>query len=151
MHRGLEELITQRTPFRLLNNETVQIAIDGHHLNLCGLGDLWSGHFQPSQAFQNYDKEAPGIICCHNPDSIDHLDGYPGEIVLCGHTHGGQVNLPLLRNRFLGISNPHLYRGHHQVHGRHLYINRGVGAVFKFRWFASPELLELTLRREPDE
>ena len=135
------------TPFCLLENQTEQIKIGQSFLNISGLGDLWAGNFDPAKAFHGYDDRYPGIICSHNPDTCPDLHDYPGDAILCGHTHGGQVNLPFLRKKFLGLKNKQYRRGRFQMGNKMLYINRGVGAVFKFRWFSAPELAVITLKR----
>ena len=105
------------------------------------------GRFHPEVAFQSYDSDFPGIILTHNPDSISLLQGYPGEVVLCGHTHGGQVNLPGLSEKFTLLENQKLKKGFWKVGDKLVYINRGLGSVMNFRWFSRPELSLFTLRR----
>lgn len=144
LHQELCELLG-RTPFRLLNNETISVTIGQSQLNLCGLGDLWSGHFSPEKAFANYQVGTPGIILSHNPDTIPHLTSFPGDLILCGHTHGAQVNIPWLRHRILEMKHPHLYRGLFKLDDKWAYVNRGVGSTVSFRWFSRPELTLITL------
>jgi len=135
------------TSFQVLDNETKQIQIGEDRLNICGLGDYMLGRHCPEIAFEHYDERYPGIILCHNPDAAMHLEGYPGEIVLSGHTHGAQVYLPWMWKKFITLENPHLLRGLQEVKGKKIYINRGLGGVLPFRWFSVPEVLLLTLEK----
>lgn len=137
--------LLQQTPFELLHNKTKLLHINGSCLNLCGLGEHMLGRCDPEQAFQNYDRSFQGIILAHNPDSIPSLKHYPGDLILCGHTHGGQVNLPGLYRKFMVLENMHLKRGLKRLDNKWIYINRGVGAVMPFRWFSMPEVLMLTM------
>jgi len=142
-----EELVDllKKTPFKLLHNESITIDIGQSKLNVCGLGEYMLDKMKPDKGFVNYDSDYPGIILVHNPDSIPHLKNYPGDVILCGHTHGGQINLPFLSNRFVLIENIDLKKGLIKHNDRWVYINRGLGGVLNFRWFCKPELLLLEL------
>lgn len=145
MHQPLIDLL-QETPFILLHNESRLVPIKKSAINLCGLGDYMLGKTLPEIAFRNYDHQFPGIVLTHNPDSIKNLKGYPGDLILSGHTHGGQMDVPLFRNRFFVMEDLKLKKGLCSVDGRWVYVNRGLGGVTPLRWFASPELLLMTLR-----
>lgn len=144
LNENLVQLLKQ-TPFELLHNSTKVIPIRGSFLNICGLGEYMLGRSDPTTAFKEYDPQYPGIIITHNPDSIPNLNGFPGDIVLCGHSHGGQVNLLGMGRRLAIQENMDLISGLKRVDGRCVYINRGVGSVMPFRWFAPPEILVVTL------
>lgn len=143
-HSKLVELIN-KTPFQLLENTTTLIKIKNSHLNLCGLGEYILGKTAPKKAFENYEAIYPGIILLHNPDGIPLLKRYPGEIILCGHTHGGQVNLPWMWKKFTLLENPEFKRGLLRYEDRWVYVNRGISALMPFRWFSLPEILVLEL------
>lgn len=143
-HPDLEKLL-QNTPFKLLKNETVQVPIKDTYLNISGFEEYVTGHCQFESTKKNYNENYPGIILVHNPDAVPSLINFPGDIFLCGHTHGGQVNLPWLWKKFTLMENPSLKRGLVHFKNRWVYINRGVGSVIQFRWFAIPEILLLTL------
>lgn len=145
-HTELIELLA-KTPFKLLHNMTVPIFIKNKVLNICGLGEYMLGRFHPKEAFQNYDVNCPGIILLHNPDAVPYLKNYPGEIVLCGHTHGGQVNLPWMWKKFTLLENPQFKKGLLKIDDKWMYVNRGIGSILPFRWFSPPELLLLTLEK----
>lgn len=137
--------LLKKTPFKLLNNENSLIPIGNSYLNICGLGEHMLGQCRPELAFKQYHPQYPGIILTHNPDSIPSLQNYPGDIILCGHTHGGQINLPGLCKKFMLLENMKFKRGLHSFFDKKVYINRGIGSVMKFRWFAMPEILLLNL------
>lgn len=137
--------LLQKTPFKILDNSHRKIKVKESYLNICGLGEYTLGKMDPEKTFQGYDKGFPGLILLHNPDGLPLLQDYPGEIVLCGHTHGGQVNLPWMWRKFTLMENERFKRGLIHDEGRCIYVNRGIGSCFSFRWFAIPELLVLTL------
>ncbi|MBS0272795.1 MAG: UDP-2,3-diacylglucosamine diphosphatase LpxG [Proteobacteria bacterium] len=146
LHAELMALLKQ-TPFQILNNATKQIAYKGQRVNICGLGEYSLGRFNPEIAFKEYDERYPGIILSHNPDALEILKHYPGEIILSGHTHGGQVNLPIFWKRFTRIAHLQFKHGLKVIDKKWAYINRGISSVMKFRWFAAPELTLLTLQK----
>lgn len=147
VHDELMQLL-KKAHVSLLHNETVHIGKSHSWINLTGLGDLMACQCNPNVAFRNYDMHAPGIVLSHNPDSFSSLQAYPGNLYLFGHTHGGQVNLPYIWQRITDLKNKALKRGLFHINDRYLYVNRGLGATFPFRWFSPPELAVLTLVRK---
>ena len=147
LHEELIVLIA-KTSFKLLNNETIQIDYKGTKFNLTGLGEYVFGQSKPTEAYKNYNKRYPGIILAHNPDAVPFLKDYPGNLILSGHTHGYQLNLPWMRDKFCVTENRDLVRGLIHYDKKWVYVNRGVGAVLPFRWFSLPEITLFTLRSE---
>lgn len=143
-HVGLLKLL-EETPFKVLDNSTYLIPIKKAQLNLCGLGEYTLGQCKPEEAFKAYDRKCLGIILSHNPDSLSLLEKFPGELILSGHTHGGQVNLPWMWKKFTLLENPLLKRGLVHLNKKWIYINRGIGSVMPFRWFSLPEITLITL------
>lgn len=133
---------------QLMENGCTQIHINGSVLNIVGLGDYWAGKCLPKQAFEHYDKSGPGIVLAHNPDSLRYLHDYPGALILSGHTHGGQVNIPFLSRAFLSLEDKRYKRGLHQANEKFLYVSRGVHGHDPFRWFAAPQITSITLTGE---
>lgn len=143
-HPKLLELI-ENSNVKLLNNETFPI---NQLINICGLGEHMTGQCDTKKALQNYNPNLPGIILCHNPDSLPAVSKMPGDVVLCGHTHGAQVNLPFIRHRLMLQEHPKWTRGIHTINDKWVYINRGLGSTMPFRWFSPPEMMVLTLKSE---
>lgn len=138
----------EKAGFTVLHNKTVQIGKNNHLINLTGLGDVMANQCLTNKAFVNYNINFPGIVLSHNPDSYSLVENYPGDLFLFGHTHGGQVNLPYIWKRVTPLKNKALKSGLFQRKDRFLYVNRGLGATFPFRWFAPPEITLFTLVRE---
>lgn len=141
--RELAEAL-KSTPFRLLHNQTH--FLKKAHLNITGLGEYMTGHFKPEIAFKGYQSQAPGIVLVHNPDATPHLRQYPGQLILSGHTHGGQVNLPWVWKKLTLMENPQFKEGVFDLGDKTLFVSRGVGSVQPFRWYAPPEWVLLRLR-----
>ena len=145
-HQELNSLLKE-TPFQLLHNQTVQIQVGSSALNLTGLGDHSLGRSLPNTAFKGYNPKYPGIVLSHNPDTFPSLKNYPGDLVLSGHTHGGQINLPWVWRRLSLMEYPEYKSGYHTLGTKQLYVSTGLGNIAPFRWFAPPELVQITLER----
>lgn len=136
----------------VLQNQCVQVGSESQRINLVGLGDLTSGHFDPLTAFSNWDNRLPGIVLEHNPNSIPALTSKPGDLLLFGHTHGGQVNIPFFLKRLVYLSNPLFKSGLIPLTPlKKAFITRGIGSCYPFRWFAPPEIALFTLTKSTHE
>ena len=131
------------TPFKLLENSTVTLPVG---LNITGLGDLALGRCHPQAAFAGYNRQYPGLVLSHNPDSLPALLDFPGDWILSGHTHGEQIHLPWpkwgrrLTQKLARLENKNYTRGLFTVGDKHFYINRGLGCHKPFRLFSPPEI-----------
>jgi hypothetical protein len=125
---------------RLLHNEHTVEAINGRELNLVGVGDLWNRECDPNTAFSKLDDSRPTVLLSHNPDSKDLMRGHPWDLMLCGHTHGGQVFLPGLGAPLAPVKDKRFVRGLHQLGDRWLHISKGVGNLHGVRLNCRPEV-----------
>ncbi len=124
----------------MLANETLPMAYNNTTFNLVGLHDLWSGLFNPTEGFARADTNLATIVLSHNPDTACLVEP-EFDLMLSGHSHGGQVKLPGLKPFGGHIKNKALKRGFHQLSERkHLYVNRGLGHNFKMRLGSPPEI-----------
>jgi predicted MPP superfamily phosphohydrolase len=134
----------------VLSNSYVPLERDGRRLWLAGTEDALQARPDLAAALpggRNAHQE-PLILLAHEPDFADFAVGRQISLVLSGHTHGGQILLPLLPPLIL----PQL--GVKYVHGlfplpggMQLYVNRGIGAVnLPFRFRCPPEISVLTLQ-----
>lgn len=144
LHQELIEILKD-SPFELLHNSTKTVRVKDTGLNVSGLGEYMLGRSLPEETFRSYDQRYPGLILAHNPDSIPNLLDFPGNVILCGHTHGGQVNLPWMWKKFTLLENMQFKKGLLKVRDKWVYVNRGISSIMPFRWFAKPEILFLTL------
>ncbi len=141
----LVELLA-KSPFVLLDNQTIQLPLEGGKLNITGIGDLWSGQADVNRALSQHDPAWPSIMLAHNPDTISLLDHMPPSLLLSGHHHGGQVNFPGLWRIFSWIEHPRLKRGYYKYRGKQVYVSRGLGDPESFRWGAFPEIAHIVLK-----
>lgn len=125
---------------RLLHNEHTVETINGREINLVGVGDLWNDECNPNAAFAKLNKSHPTVLLSHNPDSKDLMRDHPWDLMLCGHTHGGQVFLPGLGAPLAPVKDKRYVRGLHQLGDRWLHISKGVGNLHGFRLNCRPEV-----------
>ncbi len=134
----------------LLENRKETLLVNGQEIVLTGLGNLWSGKVRPENVLDiNNDSRpaSPVIVLSHNPDSKDMLKKYKWNLMLSGHTHGGQFRAPLLGSTpFSPVLDKSMTEGLHQWNGRQIHITRGVGNLFGARFNCRPEISVLNLQ-----
>jgi uncharacterized protein len=132
----------------VLQNRHVPIERDGTRFWLAGTGDALCGDFGLEQALPSpptRDGEAL-ILLAHEPDVLPLVAAHNVDLMLSGHTHGGQVRFPFLPAMFLPDLGRHYIEGHHRLGPTQLYVNRGVGTVnLPFRFNCPPEITLITL------
>ncbi|MGD1942772.1 MAG: metallophosphoesterase [Leptolyngbyaceae cyanobacterium] len=143
----------------------------GDRLPLVGLADISSPDCHPVQLLAQLPTTTPRLVLAHNPDTMDKLRSSRADLVLSGHTHGGQVTLPggipapsLLKGLspwlppivkqqipFLNKDCDRVFRhwewaaGLHTIGDQQLYVNRGLASYWPGRLFCPPELTVITL------
>ena len=130
---------------RLLHNEHTTETINGQKINLVGVGDLWNNECKPKAAFLKLDGTHPTLLLSHNPDTKDLMQGHPWDLMLCGHTHGGQVFLPGLGAPLAPVKDKRYVRGLHRLGDRWLHISKGVGNLHGVRLNCRPEVSLLNI------
>jgi uncharacterized protein len=138
----------------VLNNAILPIERAGARLWLAGLDDPVNGDPNPELAIPASVRNRPNepvILMCHAPDYVDTLLTHPAgravDWMLSGHTHGGQVRLPLLGALELPELGRKYIEGLFRLGRLQLYVNRGVGTVgVPFRLLCPPEVTLFTLR-----
>ncbi len=95
---------------------------------------------------------APVLLMCHEPDYIETLQSDPRfgdvDLMLSGHSHGGQVRLPIVGPLILPPGGRKYPEGHYRFGRTQLYVNRGIGTVgVPFRFDCPSEITHITLTR----
>lgn len=147
-HPAIVELYKQ-AGIRLLHNETVLVGFGNNLLNIVGLGDIMTLQCKPECCQATLSPQLPTIVLSHNPDSFSKIEQLPGDLFLFGHTHGGQVNLPWMWKKVTPLVDTSLKSGFIHRNGKSLFISRGLGSPFPFRWFAPPQISYFQLVPEP--
>ena len=139
--------LLQQSRIKLLHNSSTKFRLNGCDLILTGLADAWSENLDLAAAFPP--AEATGaatrILLSHNPDTKDFLKFQPWELLLSGHTHGGQVILPLLGAPWTPVRDKRFIAGMYSWNDRWIHITRGVGNVHGVRFNCPPEVSLITV------
>ena len=132
----------------VLRNRSLTITHDDGKIHIVGLDDFWSGTFDPEKAFAGIDRSAPIIALSHNADSVFTLRRLGAHWVLAGHTHGGQIRIPILGPMVLPVHFKQFDKGLFDVRGTKLYVSRGVGCRVPVRFRCPPEVTTFVLTRD---
>jgi predicted MPP superfamily phosphohydrolase len=124
----------------LLHNRSRCVSVRDQRLNIAGVGDLWSREVDGAKAFRDIDRRAPVLLLAHNPDSKDVLRGYAWDLMLAGHTHGGQVIVPFQGPKYAPVKDKRFVAGLGAWEGRQIYVTRGVGNLGGVRFCCRPEV-----------
>jgi len=146
LHRAVAQALQARG-IRVLRNESVTLEKNGAILNLVGLEDLWSQVCDSDRAFAQLADHVPAIVLAHNPRTVEILNGHRCDLMLSGHTHGGQIHLPGVGRPMLSRRARRFAAGMYQHDNTCVYVNKGVGFGFRFRFGVRPEVAVLTLHR----
>ena len=142
---GADEVMTAMTAcgVRFLNNASVTIPPQ-----LMGIDELYRGNPDAERAFSGVDPNAPCIAISHHPDIIDLLGARRIDLLLCGHTHGGQIRLPFFGAIVVPSHHEAEYAaGFHRVRNVLMYVSRGIGSIPPIRILCRPEVATFVLRR----
>jgi predicted MPP superfamily phosphohydrolase len=138
----------------VLRNAHLPLERSGGRIWLAGLDDPVQGEPLPEVAIPDSIRNIPHepiVLMCHAPDYADtlllHSSGASVALMLCGHTHGGQVRLPLIGAMVLPEKGRKYIEGWFRLGQMQLHVNRGIGTVgVPFRLDCPPEISLLTLR-----
>jgi uncharacterized protein len=132
----------------VLRNASQTIRINGEPLAIVGLGDYWTDGVDVVTAFRNVDTPF-SLVLMHNPDSFEDWWRPGSHLILSGHTHGGQIDIP-----FYGPVHVPSQYGQKYAHGlfargdTHMYVNRGIGVIPPpVRFNCPPEIALLQLQK----
>jgi predicted MPP superfamily phosphohydrolase len=121
-------------------------------LHVAGIDDVMEGRSRLDLVLRELPESGAAILLAHEPDFAD-VSAATGrfDLQLSGHSHGGQIGVPLLRRLVLPPFSQRYTRGLYEVGGMMLYTNRGLGFVhLRLRFLCRPEITVFTLR-SPEE
>jgi predicted MPP superfamily phosphohydrolase len=135
----------------VLSNAAVRLGTERAPLWLLGVGDLWSPAFSLAKAVNAVGPTGTTVLLCHNPDVLPRAARQGLDLVLSGHTHGGQVCLPGIGALLLPIEGDRsLAKGLHQLGKTQIFVTTGIGLVAPpVRLNCPPEVAAITLQRRP--
>lgn len=143
VRRRLEQL-----GYTVLQNERTATRLKGAELQLIGIDDAVTHHDDVARALAGT-PSGSRLVLAHAPRTLDKLPPDLGLACFSGHTHGGQVDVPLLTRAIFRVAGQPYIRGHYTSRGNQLYVSRGLGFGSGGpmpRVGSSPEVALFTLR-----
>ncbi len=131
-------------PITFLENKSAKISIDGEDLHIIGVSRRFP---DIDQAWEQVPTDANTLLLYHGPEIFfaTELAKYQPDLLLVGHTHGGQIALPFIGP--LTSATPHgreFAKGWHERNNIKMYVNRGIGMegwwAPKIRFLTRPEI-----------
>lgn len=134
----------EKSGFVVLSNQNETINIRNRKLHIMGGDDALMGEHNPSTTVGNINEEDINILLLHEPDLVDQYNGYPIDLALAGHSHGGQVYIPFYGPIKRNVLSEKYNKGFYELEnsrGSTIYVNTGIGNTkVPFRFFNVPEI-----------
>lgn len=140
--------LLEKSGINYLENSYKTIKINGSEVLIGGLGDLWAGNCGPEIFMNEYDsaKADLKIMLTHNPDSKITISENNWDLLLAGHTHGGQMIFPGGFAPFAPVRDHSLIKGLHRYRGKLIHITPGIGNLHGLRLNSRPEISILNVK-----
>jgi predicted MPP superfamily phosphohydrolase len=133
---------------KLLNNRYEPLERDGGRIWISGTGDAYYHKMALDEAIPDASRKnnEPVLLMIHEPDVLPLVARRNVDLMLSGHTHGGQVRFPFLPAMHLPPLGRRYVEGLFRLGPTQLYVNRGIGTVgVPVRFNCPPEIAVLTL------
>ena len=133
----------------MLRNRGVELRRDGAAIWLAGVDDTWTRRHDLPRALAERPAGMPAVLLAHDPVLFPDAAARGVDLVLSGHTHGGQVAVPLFARKLnLARLMTRFTSGVYRSGTTTLYVNRGLGTTGPpVRLAVAPEIAVITLRR----
>lgn len=135
---------------RVLENDAAKIELNAEAIWLIGIGDMWEGNPNVASALAKVPRMVNGvppiIAFTHNPDIFPSIPSGV-SLTIAGHTHGGQVRLPIIGRPIVPSDFGKRYAAGHIVEGgKNLFVTSGIGtSILPVRFRVPPEISLLTI------
>lgn len=141
--------VLQAADARVMHNRALETEIAGQSVVVAGASDLWERQ-QDFGFHASLPEGLPVFLLTHNPDTALTVPGdFRYDLMLAGHTHGGQVRLPWLYRHVLPVRGPfdrELHRFRSPAGERLVYVTTGTGMVgVPLRFLMPPRIDILTI------
>lgn len=123
------------------------IEREGQRLWFAGAGDFFADHRNLDRLLRTIPEKDCRIVLAHSPDSADSDYKHRIDLMISGHTHGGQVDIPFVGAPILPTRNKNYSSGlKRSLRGGNVFISRGIGwAMYPVRFNCPPEIAVLEL------
>lgn len=141
------DIMTQ-AEFTLLQNSYTVIEENNEKLIIAGIDDLMLGKPNLSAALHQTNQDIFTILLAHEPDFADQAVKHAVDVQLSGHSHGGQIRLPIVGHIYSPAFAEKYVLGKYTLKDKlQLFVNGGIGTTrVPYRLFCKPEIHEYTLQ-----
>ncbi len=145
--------LLEKTGAQVLENEATNIILGEETLNILGVKDPYtSGEIEKDleRALSETNSGQCKILLAHSPDAIKKAAEKNIDLVLAGHTHGGQVYIPFLTEKMIPIKSEGrgFVKGLYKINSAQMYVNRGIGiSSLPLRFLVPPEVTVFMFKR----
>lgn len=129
--------ILTNSDFEIINNKTRNISVNNFKFNIIG----FSKEINEKNISKLSDKDL-NIGFVHNPSTIKKLSKFKIDVIITGHTLGGQYNLPFYGSVFQDIREIPFYKGFNEVNSTLVYNSNGIGIFQSSMRFLAPSSIE---------
>lgn len=141
----LQKIYTNSNFSLLQNNYDIIYEENNNKLFIGGI-DTYTHNKSDIDKTMNYFNDNEDIkykiILVHEPDYTDKiLENYDIDLILSGHSHNGQINIPYIKNIFLPYGSKNYYKEYYKINDTDLYISSGIGlSMVNLRLFNRPSI-----------
>jgi hypothetical protein len=141
--------ILEKVGWKVLRNANIKLSKNGQDFWLLGVDDPHTQNHCLESALSGTESPSLKILLAHSPEIIEDLGSQEVDLILVGHTHGGQVNIPGIPVFWAPTKYKFKYiRGLSLVKGAQMYINQGIGTrKLPVRFNSRPEVTLLTFQK----
>lgn len=137
---------------KLLVNQSDTLILEDETLFIVGVDDPRFGAHDLDQALRDVPGQAKTILLAHSPEIADEAAARGIDLMLAGHTHGGQIAIPGFGPLCVPRGCEEYVAGTFKVGNMSLHVSRGLGtSLLPIRLFCPPEITEITLRSTPGQ
>ncbi|MGL5414649.1 MAG: metallophosphoesterase [Clostridium sp.] len=141
--------IMENGGFILLRNSNEIIEYKGKKINIFGCDDALFGKYNVEETIRGIEENNINILAVHEPDISEKFKEYPIDLILSGHSHGGQIYLPFIGPLKKNILSKKYNRGMYELENKKntkLYVNTGLGNTkIPFRFLTIPEVVAFNI------
>lgn len=137
-----------RLGIELLMNEKRHLQVEDATLAIAGVDEMAFGRDDVALALKNTEPADLVVLLAHTPDILDDPAVVHADLILCGHTHGGQIQLPRIGSPWAPVwRDRRRASGLLRAGGPLAYVSRGIASATRARFCCPPEVAVLTLRQ----